>query len=308
MAYDKKTFLSGLAMGLCGKGNPTFEGSGKMLYNGQELPKIPTVDGYGYAAMDRTATNEDKPVVSHAVLYLSTMPLERSYANNHISQIIKASASGSVIRCEYNNGDSDWTIGTSKAYNTDGTVSYYDLLITWANYDMLWSHYNPSMDGTVACHASEPVPVEDAFTKGYHVGAELRAKRVLTKWETVYERNYPATDNEPLTGSEIYNGYGEIAPPTVKSMLFVGGDIVRLTVDGASTIHTADGGTSVARIGNAWLGAYTTDTDVSDNGFDFYVQHTKIDASIIGGYITYHLDFYARNSGTYSVKIEKLVT
>lgn len=27
MAYDKKTFLSGLAMGLCGKGNPTFEGS-----------------------------------------------------------------------------------------------------------------------------------------------------------------------------------------------------------------------------------------------------------------------------------------
>lgn len=147
----------------------------------------------------------------------------------------------------------------------------------------------------------------DVFSKGYLAGAKLRAKRVLTKWETVYERNYPATDNKTLTGGKFYNGYGENGSPTVKSMLFVGGDIVRLTVDGASTIHTADGSTSVARIGNAWLGAYTTDTDVSDNGFDFYVQHTKI-VLPIGGYTTYHLDFYARNRGTYAVKIEKMVT
>ena len=42
-------------------------------------------------------------------------------------------------------------------------------------------HHNilDGTDGSLYLAASEPVPVEDAFTKGYHVGAALRRKRRL---------------------------------------------------------------------------------------------------------------------------------
>lgn len=125
------------------------------------------------------------------------------------------------------------------------------------------------------------------------------------QWETVYEKTLSATNNDPLTSDALYNGYKQTESNVVSKKLFVGGDRVRVTINGMSAIYTADGGSSVAHIGNKWLGAENTDTTLSDDGGDFYVKHQSLP---MFGYTTYHLTFFARTPGTYSVKIERLVT
>ena len=152
--YDKTTFLSGLAMGLIGKGNPTFEGSGKMLYNGVALPNVYSVYTPQLQKSHPYAVMLEHAAVPECRLYLVDQPFIKGFT----SYIIPAEANrivyyATAIRWEY------------KESGTGDTVYFGNAL--WANTDI---SPIPVLD---------PIPVEDAFTKGYHVGATLRRKRVL---------------------------------------------------------------------------------------------------------------------------------
>lgn len=150
--YDRTAFLSGLAMGLCGKGNPTFEGSGKMLYSGVELPKLPEWDKTAYPYAILVEHNAAIPYW----LAVSTV----AFRNVLGASIVKGTCY--VFPLEKDGwGEMELFTGLSVP------------LPIWTNTDFL------NQDGSVYLAASKPVPVEDAFTKGYHVGAELRAKRRL---------------------------------------------------------------------------------------------------------------------------------
>lgn len=161
--YDRTAFLSGLAMGLCGKGNPTFEGSGKYLYNGMKFPKLP---------------ERDKSTYPYAVIsYGNWLPQYANNANLYFLKEIRYSESGGGLYV--NNGlktastaySDDFAWGELQESDSGSAVAFRWL--HWANTDILGSN------GTVYLAASAPVPVEDTFTKGYHAGAELRKKRVL---------------------------------------------------------------------------------------------------------------------------------
>lgn len=125
-------------------------------------------------------------------------------------------------------------------------------------------------------------------------------------WETVWEKTLLATDNEPLTGGGQYNGYKQTqASIVVSGWLYKAGDTVRLTVNGVSTIHTVgEYSANGYHIGNRWLGAETTESSYTDNGFDFYVCHTYAPLPTV---TTYHMNFFARTAGEYTVEIERMV-
>ena len=144
---------------------------------------------------------------------------------------------------------------------------------------------------------------KNGFLFGLLMPGDLRAKK---EWETVYEKTLSVTDNEATSYGDLYNGYTQTNSDVVSGMLYAAGDTVRLTVNGVSTVHTVEGGTSATHIGNRWLRAKTTDTDETDDGFDFYVY--QVAYPLVTGTTSYHLMFYARNSGDYTVKIERMVS
>lgn len=170
MAYDKTTFLSGLTMGLIGKGNPTFEGSGKMLYNGVALPALPVWDKIKYPYVCMVRYFEDTTVGYSTQVFMSAEPPIYDYAAFQRTAKIPTP----YLTCS---NDRDYVTPTAWTNLTESTSG--DFIVS-TMYDIAWSNVDILKDdGTVYVAASDPVPVEDVFSKGYHVGAELRKKRVL---------------------------------------------------------------------------------------------------------------------------------
>lgn len=176
--FDKKTFLSGLAMGLCGKGNPTFEASGKYLYNGVVAPAIPTElpksggHDFAYAAIARAKDD------SSVIVFYSTTPLYVKHGGGEKYFIV--SYGEWWYRLRLDNGEWADPYDGFASNPVPVTSAYGSILFSDATYDLLWSDYDIyDEDGALQFAASDPVPVENAFTKGYLVGAELRRKRKL---------------------------------------------------------------------------------------------------------------------------------
>lgn len=173
--YDRMAFLSGMAMGLTGKGNPTSDmvvsgggggASGNMLYNGVKLPDIDSVwtdkEAYPYA-------------------YILYVPLDDVYlfaAASVVSSVIDNnllySSNGNAFGYVYFGADS-WVFETEDHVIAGEGYGFEGFEIVWSSYDILNS------DNSVYLAASDPVPAggTDTFVKGYKVGAALRRKRVL---------------------------------------------------------------------------------------------------------------------------------
>lgn len=171
-AFDRTTFLSGLTMGLTGKGVP--ELSGKCLYNGVELPGLPDVDA---------------PYKVITLLYGGWLFFGSDYEfmAKQSSAGISVSPSSLSVPLRYELLDGVW-VETSAA-ETGPTVGGFTANdgLTWANHDVYlysWGGYGqqPEPLDTIFISASDPIPVEqDVFYKGYLLGAELRNGRPQTK-------------------------------------------------------------------------------------------------------------------------------
>lgn len=167
--FDTTTFLSGLTMGLTGKGVP--ELSGKCLYNGVELPGLPEGDDVWYGW--------DKEAFPHAVIVL----LDGEYL--FLPFTVKPSADTSVglmsfptaaryklyhVREHVVTKKDVWKTVSDDYACQPGTGEGVPLPL-WANFDVV------DENGTIYLTASDPVPVVDTFTRGYLLGAELRNTR-----------------------------------------------------------------------------------------------------------------------------------
>lgn len=165
--FDKPTFLSGMAMGLTGKGNPVSGAVGMYSYNGTMFPAVPVYDPSN--PMEEGYTSECPYTViantpSGYYCYLTNYPLLHVDAPNSAlapSEIVAAHSFPYV--------DGEWQYKDSFMMAKGFTQLAVEPI--WANYDIL------NEDESVYLAASDPVP--DTFSKGYLVGAELRAKRVL---------------------------------------------------------------------------------------------------------------------------------
>ena len=241
--YDRTAFLSGLAMGLCGKGNPTFEGSGKMLYNGVELPDINSVytpeikAEYPYAFIKIPSNGRILLCVfgAEAHYFEYTRPSSEvrllfgsppSWDDGFVDDGIKVPMQ--QYECaEYSNYQ--WTLAYQ---SSDGYVD-----ITPPTSTPHWSNFDIEYNGSVYLAASDPVPVEDAFTKGYHVGAALRRKRVLPVaylYNGVRLPKLPEWDKETYPYSFINYG-GWLYPNSLE--LYV---CKEFTFDGSEVHYTAE--------------------------------------------------------------------
>lgn len=130
MAYGKKTFLSGLAMGLTGKGNPTFAGSdvfGKGYITGAKLRdkrRLPAAFLYGRAAED----GEKPTVIYDGVEYVGAiLPDIKTCWNGDVKE-----------RLPY---------CVAKMRDSSGSVSFYVcsepmwLYGYWGSYPSTWYEY-----------------------------------------------------------------------------------------------------------------------------------------------------------------------
>ena len=245
MAYDKKQFLSGLAMGLTGKGNPTFEGSGKMLYNGVELPELPEWDkvAYPYACIAKISGNY-RAIFSQTILV-------------HNATVNVTNVKSPNLRYELSNGE--WVaLSETGAFTIPGKQ-------TWTSYDIL------NEDGTVFLAASEPVPVEDAFTKGYHVGAALRRKRrlpVAYLYNGVRLPKLPQWDRVALIRYDYVNYH-----------LYIGSHYVYRIDDGSYEYGVPAGSMKYRLVNGEWVEheTFTADCWIGDVGSNFYNKWTNTD-------------------------------
>lgn len=169
--YDRTAFLSGLAMGLCGKGNPTFEGSGKMLYNGVELPDIKSVwTGEVKAENPYAMVIWFNREIEAVELIISNLPF-RVLSSSSYDSICGASGSDILIYGKYKH-ETAWRFVGKHSPATGLEVMKLPSGIIWTSHEI-------TNNSDITVSTSDPVPIEDAFSKGYHVGAALRRKRVL---------------------------------------------------------------------------------------------------------------------------------
>lgn len=145
-----------------------------MLYNGVVLPALPEWDkaAYPYAYISLTHYS----LASHNSYFLdvfSSYEYTTSSGGTHCIHHKKENTLSWKIPVDENE------IPTTDVWEDRVSVGSYASFANgdwykWSNFDFL------AEDGqTILFAASEPVPVEDAFSKGYHVGAALRRKRVL---------------------------------------------------------------------------------------------------------------------------------
>ena len=170
--YDKRSFLSGLAMGLCGKGDPTSNmGVTKKpiayLYNGVQFPEIPVEEGLPYMYIDANAYS-NVPGYDYWTLYLFDKPVRHGvYINNNTYFIIDSPCSGkayfytldteSAESLSFRFGEAievgKWCYGNSRSMERGEIFISDGYGCLWANHDII------NDDGSVYLAASEPIPV-----------------------------------------------------------------------------------------------------------------------------------------------------
>lgn len=193
--YDRTAFLSGMAMGLTGKGNPISSigggASGNMIYNGVELPELPAADGHPYIyvfSANKTAVDALAPGTGLEILYFAQYSKDMyvwdgsRFENNVVGTTV---LSYGYTPGGVNGSFADWEVYEAATVPAGGygipTVNGCNWV--WCNTDLV------KPDGTVYLAASEPVPAggTDAFTKGYKVGAALRRKRVIVETDVLID-------------------------------------------------------------------------------------------------------------------------
>ena len=108
-------------------------------------------------------------------------------------------------------------------------------------------------------------------------------------WETLFEGTVTVPEGSTAT---LASG----------SIGLTDGATIRLTVNGVSAVFTVQTYTissygSQTYVGNLYLWGNVGD----DTGFDYLVMETSMFGTVMGA------EFYSRNSGSYSVKVERLV-
>lgn len=169
MAYNETEFLSGLTMGLTGKGVPGFEDM--MLYNGMRLPDI-------------NGVWTDKEAYPYAFVYHSSNVNSYFLCLNPQSAVIDGvSVHTRGYGVSYANwGGSTWTyLGTQWTEGEWTKIASITEGCQWSNHDIL------NEDGSVYLAASEPVV--DTFTRGYLLGTELRNTRPAREPVVYYSYN-----------------------------------------------------------------------------------------------------------------------
>ncbi len=179
-SYDKTTFLSGMAMGLTGKGYPA-GANGHMSYNGIELADINSIwtDKSNHVFICEAADNSN---ASYFAIVSTVAPYQDS-VNGGVSLSAPfyfkqyGCFTDEALANQYGTTAYTWTY--YQDHSLDEGVSNFDQTVIWTSTDI-----RKDSDGSVFLAASEPFPAggiggNDDFTKGYLVGAELRAKRRL---------------------------------------------------------------------------------------------------------------------------------
>ena len=169
--FDTTSFLSGLTMGLCGKGVPELA-TDMMLYNGVELPKLPEwgKTAYPYAVLSVFTKDFPGSGVYVGDIELCVCPYPLAFDGKNIVQS-GAPESPEYLVYEYKPSAGDAEFGSGRSYVLNEVVFIDNQDAFWTNTDII------NTDGSVFLAASEPVPIADTFTKGYLLGAELRSKR-----------------------------------------------------------------------------------------------------------------------------------
>ncbi len=176
ITFDKTAFLSGMAMGLTGKGYPA-EANGHMSYNGIELADISSIwtDKSNHVFICK-AVNSYFAIVSTVAPYQDSVNGGISlsapfYFKQYGCFTDEATAN------EYGTTAYTWTF--YQEHSLDEGVSNFDQTVIWTSTDI-----RKDSDNSIFLAASEPFPAggiggNDDFTKGYLVGAALRRKRVI---------------------------------------------------------------------------------------------------------------------------------
>lgn len=146
-AFDLRSFLTGLALGLSGKPLPLANKEPiAYLYNGVQLPKLPESD-LPYAVI----VYKTKPNYS---VYFSKTPFTNGvYIGNSNGGTIEETA-----YCYYTLTNGAWVFSGEK----DSSIAFVaSMQLLWANHEVNYTDiYNPSeLAGTLYFAASYPIPV-----------------------------------------------------------------------------------------------------------------------------------------------------
>lgn len=247
------------------------------LYNGIELPPLPEWDKETYPNA-YIARNTDADSYEYGLV------LSKKNIGVHSGGLYHF-ATSMLYKCI----DGDWTLETSALWGLSGVV-------VWSNTDVYYDTYDSLGDlaGTLYLAASTPIPVYDptVLLQGYLVGCRIRAMRGKKKWEVLYEGEVSTDVLANGKGFWIYlHDYQDGVTH------FQDGDNLRLTVDGTAHSYTAFASANQVYAGNKWLFLTKSASDDSDDGTDYALR------DISGALI-----FAARNSGTYHLKVERMVT
>lgn len=194
--YDRTAFLSGMAMGLCGKGYPA-GANGHMSYNGVELADINSIwtDKSNHVFICK-AVNSYFAIVSTVAPYQDSVnggvSLSAPFYFKQYGCFTDEAAAN-----EYGTTAYTWTF--YQEHSLDEGVSNFDQTVIWTSTDI-----RKDSDGSMFLAASEPFPAggisgDDDFSKGYLVGAELRRKRALPESSGVYDDTWPVEWTNALT-------------------------------------------------------------------------------------------------------------
>ena len=182
--YDRTAFLSGMAMGLTGKGYPT-GANGHMSYNGIELADINSIwtDKSNHVFICK-AVNSYFAIVSTVAPYQDSVNGGISLsAPFYFKQY--GCFTDEALANQYGTTAYTWTY--YQDHSLDEGVSNFKQTVIWTSTDI-----RKDSDGSVFLAASEPIPAggiggNDDFTKGYLVGAELRRKRVIVETDVLID-------------------------------------------------------------------------------------------------------------------------
>ena len=146
------------------------------LYNGVELPALPTVDGYPYALIFHQDSENDEN--DFCYLCLCNSPVKKDATK------LSAVESSSMALMRYDLDGGAWGEGKAVDYNGWFGVGQVDVLL-WTSHAIYYAddYYDSALAGTLYLAASEPIPVggepidPTSFIQGWLVGSRLAGMR-----------------------------------------------------------------------------------------------------------------------------------